>query len=65
MFYGIQKGAITALNQSTDWFTNLNKVDVVQQQSWLNHFLGILKGRIAEKAFLVFSAPLDYCLTTA
>ena len=26
MFYGIQKGAITALNQSTDWFTNLNKV---------------------------------------
>ena len=26
MFYGIQKGAITALNQSTEWFTNLNKV---------------------------------------
>mgnify|MGYP001488530512 FL=1 len=26
MFYGIQKGAITALNQSTDWFANLNKV---------------------------------------
>ena len=26
MFYGIQKGAITALNQSPEWFTNLNKV---------------------------------------
>ena len=26
MFYGIQKGAITALNQSTKWFTSLNKV---------------------------------------